>query len=200
MAAGALAQVSVTRSWVTPATRAPHVAFRTFDSKAAKTKVSFHVYTPEIYDADKERRFLALLGDIDGKEPADRMPQLQIEPVLIDKALANLRSATFYAKRFHAYVLRRISWNLAPELDPGPVDGRFVTVEHILPRKPEKGRGWMDQFGTPEAVSAYCNNIFDEIGLRQVDHYSGAEDENFFRIGANTNPRQFGVEVSYAFQ
>ena len=49
------------------------------------------------------------------------------------------------------------------------------------------------------SVSAYVNNVFDEIGLRQVDHYSGAEDENFRRIGATTNPRQMGVELNYKF-
>ena len=60
LAASALAQVPVARSWVTPAIRAPHVAFRTFDSQAAKTKVSFHIYAPEIYDTAKERRFPVL--------------------------------------------------------------------------------------------------------------------------------------------
>jgi hypothetical protein len=48
-------------------------------------------------------------------------------------------------------------------------------------------------------VAAYVNNVFDDIGLRQVDHYSGGEAVNFRRIGANTNPRQFGVEMSYSF-
>ena len=48
-------------------------------------------------------------------------------------------------------------------------------------------------------VAAYVNNVFDQIGLRQVDHYSGGEAVNFRRIGANTNPRQFGMELSYSF-
>lgn len=47
-------------SWVTPAVRAPRVTHHTFESKAAKTKVSFHAYTPEIYDVEKERRFPVL--------------------------------------------------------------------------------------------------------------------------------------------
>ncbi len=46
--------------WVTPAVRAPRVQYCTFDSAAAKTKVSYHIYTPELYDAEKERRFPAL--------------------------------------------------------------------------------------------------------------------------------------------
>jgi acetyl esterase/lipase len=43
--------------WVTPAVTAPRVQFRTFDSAAAKTRVSYHIYTPEAYDRETERRF-----------------------------------------------------------------------------------------------------------------------------------------------
>ncbi len=45
---------------VTPAVRAPRVEFHTFESQAAKAKVSYHVYTPEVYDTEKERRFPVL--------------------------------------------------------------------------------------------------------------------------------------------
>jgi enterochelin esterase-like enzyme len=47
-------------AWVTPVVRAPRVQFRTFDSVAAKTKVSYHIYTPEVYDTEKTRRFPVL--------------------------------------------------------------------------------------------------------------------------------------------
>ncbi|MCX6858036.1 MAG: alpha/beta hydrolase-fold protein [Verrucomicrobia bacterium] len=47
-------------AFVTPPARAPRVEFHTFDSKAAKAKVSYHLYTPEIYDTEKERRFPVL--------------------------------------------------------------------------------------------------------------------------------------------
>jgi poly(3-hydroxybutyrate) depolymerase len=45
------------RSWVTPEVKAPRVSFRTFDSDAAKGKVSYHIYTPSAYDGDPQRRF-----------------------------------------------------------------------------------------------------------------------------------------------
>jgi enterochelin esterase-like enzyme len=45
---------------VTPAMAAPRVEFHTFDSASAKAKVSYHIYTPEIYDTEKERRFPVL--------------------------------------------------------------------------------------------------------------------------------------------
>ena len=47
-------------SLMTPAVRAPRVAFHSFESKAAKAKVSYHIYTPESYDTEPERRFPVL--------------------------------------------------------------------------------------------------------------------------------------------
>jgi len=55
-----VAAVASPSTWVTPVVRAPRLQFRTFDSAAAKTKVSYHIYTPESYDTDKERRFPVL--------------------------------------------------------------------------------------------------------------------------------------------
>jgi len=47
-------------AWVTPAISAPRVEHSTFESRAAKTKVSYQVYKPEIYDKEKDRRFPVL--------------------------------------------------------------------------------------------------------------------------------------------
>jgi dipeptidyl aminopeptidase/acylaminoacyl peptidase len=46
--------------WVTRAVHAPRVTFHTFASVAAKANVSFHLYTPAAYNAEKERRFPVL--------------------------------------------------------------------------------------------------------------------------------------------
>ena len=46
--------------WVTPAVRAPGVTQHTFPSAAARTAVSFHVYTPESYERQPARRFPVL--------------------------------------------------------------------------------------------------------------------------------------------
>ena len=43
--------------WVTAEIKAPRVAFHTFDSEAAKTKVSYHLYTPAAYSQETQRRF-----------------------------------------------------------------------------------------------------------------------------------------------
>jgi len=47
-------------AWVTPVVTAPRVRFQTFHSAAAKAKVSYHLYTPAIYDQEPERKFPVL--------------------------------------------------------------------------------------------------------------------------------------------
>mgnify|MGYP003859672291 CR=1 FL=1 len=61
-------QGASTPQWVTPAVRAQRFQHRTFDSTAAQSKVSCHIYTPELHDTEKERPFPVLywlhgLGD-----------------------------------------------------------------------------------------------------------------------------------------
>lgn len=46
--------------WVTPAVRAPRLEHRTFPSRAAGTAVSYHLWTPEVYDTEPDRRFRVL--------------------------------------------------------------------------------------------------------------------------------------------
>ena len=83
-----------TPEWTTTAVRAPHVQHCVFTSAVARTKVSYHIYTPEIYDAQKEQRFPVLYwlhgtgGGLKGVAPvaacfdaairADKIPPLLI--------------------------------------------------------------------------------------------------------------------------
>ena len=62
--ASSTAQVPVERvesqsgkAWVTPEVKARRVSFHTFDSDAAKGKVSYHIYTPAAFDREPQRRF-----------------------------------------------------------------------------------------------------------------------------------------------
>ncbi len=48
-------------------------------------------------------------------------------------------------------------------------------------------------------VAAFADNVFNDIGVRQVDHYGSTEDVNFRRSGANTIPQQLGISVDYKF-
>jgi len=44
------------KAWVTPEVNALRVSFHTFDSAAAKSKFSYHIYTPAAYDREPQRR------------------------------------------------------------------------------------------------------------------------------------------------
>lgn len=126
---------------------------------------------------DQELRYLRLLDDIDTAPGVDSMRWLQIERKLLDSALENLRSRTFYAKRCHALVMRRVSVHIDPSRDPGPVDGENVTVEHILPRKPDAGSQWKRDFPGPEDVPDYCHRIGNLAFLtREKNEIAGNSD------------------------
>lgn len=43
--------------WVTPAVAAPRLQFRSFQSAAVGAPVSYHLYTPAVYDSEPDRRF-----------------------------------------------------------------------------------------------------------------------------------------------
>jgi len=53
-------RVEATPQWVTPVIHAPRLLHRTFYSLTVESKVSYFIYTPELYDADKQRHFPVL--------------------------------------------------------------------------------------------------------------------------------------------
>jgi enterochelin esterase-like enzyme len=78
--------------WVTPAVRAVRLQHRTFESVAARTKVSYHIYTPDVYDSEIERRFPVIywLHGSGGRVPAAMVARLdsairagKVPPVLV---------------------------------------------------------------------------------------------------------------------
>ncbi|MCD6350752.1 MAG: esterase family protein [Armatimonadetes bacterium] len=54
------AQPAGRSQWVTPPVRTPGLYYRTFYSRAARSEVSYHIYLPEAYTQDEERRFPVL--------------------------------------------------------------------------------------------------------------------------------------------
>ena len=134
---------------------------------------------------DQERRLLAVLIEIDASRPVAAMPKLAIDPGLLAAALANLRSPTFFWKKCHRLVLRRVSWNLGPardRRDPGPVDGRNVTIEHVLPLNPPEGSPWCQDFKTEDNINANCNRIGNLAFLSTDDNrLADARDYGFKR-------------------
>ena len=48
-------------------------------------------------------------------------------------------------------------------------------------------------------VAAFVNNVFDEIGWRQIEQYGATEAESYRVTGSPTDPRLAGLEVRYKF-
>ena len=46
-------------------------------------------------------------------------------------------------------------------------------------------------------IAAFVNNIFDEIGFRQIEQYGATEPGGWRRTGTPTDPRLYGLEVRY---
>ncbi len=48
-------------------------------------------------------------------------------------------------------------------------------------------------------VAAFVNNVFNDIGWRQIEQYGATEGELYRRTGSPTDPRLAGLEVRYKF-
>lgn len=105
----------------------------------------------------QKTRLIKLLGEIDENLPLAEMPALQIEPQLEREALASLRTQNFCGKHYANPVLRLIETALAT--DPGPVDRRNVTVEHVLPRNPPKRSDWVRMFRGNREIAVHVNRL-----------------------------------------
>ncbi|MEI8291538.1 MAG: alpha/beta hydrolase-fold protein [Verrucomicrobiota bacterium] len=127
------AQSPAKTGWVTSAVHAPRVEFRMFDSAAAKTKVSYHIYTPEIYDTEKERRFPVLywLHGIGGSQQG--MPRMcdqftkaiaqgKMPPIIV--VFVNGMTDSFYCDAINA--ARPVETVIIKELIPH-IDATFRT-------------------------------------------------------------------------
>jgi len=74
----ATGKADASQHWVTKDVQVPRLQQRTFDSLAVGAKVSYFIYTPEIYDTEKERRFPVLYwlhgsgGGLPGLSPVSK--------------------------------------------------------------------------------------------------------------------------------
>ena len=77
----------------------------------------------------------------------------------------------------------------------------FSAFEQDIDRAPDYYRwdfraGWTNVEDTVE-ISAFVNNITDDIGLRTISR--GGETQDFLRSAITTDPRLIGLEVRYRF-
>lgn len=110
------------------------------------------------FDPTKQHnRIVQLLGEIDRGGAVGKMRELDVTAEMREKALLNLRSSSFDAKRFSGRVLRRIS--IAMGQDPGPIERDRLTIEHVLPRAFAPKSGWRTHFPSPRSVKQYAHRL-----------------------------------------
>ncbi len=122
--------------------------------------------------SNQVRRMISVIDQLDGgRQPAD-MPALTIEPSLRQDAIASLRSQNFCLKHHAHLVLRRLSVLMGR--DSGPVDRKNVTIEHMLPRNPDKSRRWWKAFSSEKVVKAHVNRLGNLTFLSHKDNQAAA--------------------------
>lgn len=123
----------------------------------------------------RDRQFAKLATDVRQFATPTEMPELHIPDQLRLAALANLRSRTFYRKRYSALVLRRLCESLGN--DPGLPDGNRVTCEHVLPLNPKDGSRWHDDFGPAGGPKQFCDRLGNIVLLSFDDNQKAATSE-----------------------
>lgn len=119
------------------------------------------------------RRMISVLDQLDnGRRNDPEIPALAIEPSLRRDALDSLRSQNFCLKHHAHLVLRRLSVLMGR--DTGPVDRENVTIEHMLPRNPDKNRRWWRAFASANDVKAHVNRIGNLTFLSHDDNQAAA--------------------------
>ena len=83
---------AVPLQWMTPVVEAPRVAYHSFESRAARTRVSYHLYTPAVYARDPERRFPVVYWLHGSGGGVQGIPQLAR---LVDEAIEAGRAPPF---------------------------------------------------------------------------------------------------------
>jgi Protein of unknown function DUF262/Protein of unknown function (DUF1524) len=106
---------------------------------------------------EHERRFITLCNEIADGCSIPEISELAVSGKLRGKVRENLLSRTFFFKRYSRPVLRYLSELMGA--DPGTIDGNSVTVEHVLPKSPDRHSKWLREFGSSKGVNSYAHRI-----------------------------------------
>lgn len=120
----------------------------------------------------QRRRIIEVVDELDKGGAPRQLTTLAIEDALSAATVESLRAQNFCLKSHAAAVLRRIS--AIRGRDPGPVDKKMVTVEHILPRNPDRNRRWWGSFLSKQDVKAHVNRLGNLTFLTHADNQLAA--------------------------
>jgi len=113
-------------------------------------------------------RMLQVADQITKGTPVANIEALKIERKLKQKALEKLRAQYFDRRALRVELMRRIS--VADGQDPGAIDNRDVTVEHILPRGWKIQNSWRTEFPRRADVVAHAHCLGNLTYLTRADN------------------------------
>lgn len=110
------------------------------------------------HDATRQQyRVARILAHLRSRGAPEDCADLDVDRELVDATLATLRSHRFGEKKLAGLILRRVSFAVGE--DPGPVDPRHLTIEHLLPKRPARGSDWLHAMRTRERVQSHVNRL-----------------------------------------
>ncbi len=157
---------------------APALAFLRVNGFAAPQAVIFFQALDRLawmmmlagFDTTRRERLCAqIVGEVVSGQVLQAGSSLQPTDAQVAAALTVLRSRTFYQKRTaRILVMRRLA--AATGGDPGMLDGRRVTCEHVLPRNPPKTSDWQAAFAANGGHKHFADRLGNLVLLSSLDN------------------------------
>jgi hypothetical protein len=105
----------------------------------------------------RERRILEVIEDIDREPDVSKFTSLKIEWALRASAIKDMRGNNFFGRGYCNAVLRRLTVLAGDSLATAERDD--LTVEHVLPRRPENRTRWLKDFTNRARVRSYADRL-----------------------------------------
>lgn len=127
-----------------------------------------------VYATPRVRRYAELLRQLEGSGTDLNLPAFELSDIERRDTLAQLNGPVYLATKTRKYVMLRLNELLAP--DAGIVyDFPLITVEHVLPQRPDASSHWMADF-SPQQRAYWTHRLANLVLLNRAKN---AEAQNF---------------------
>lgn len=135
-----------------------------------------------VYTTPRVERYSRLLTEL-GNDPGLEAPAFDLDDSEITNTVRLLDGDLYLATRVRKYVLLRLDELLAAE--DGPVfQHKLITIEHVLPQKPEPGSEWCETF-TPAQRGEWTHRLANLVLLNRTKNPQAA------RFGFGTKKEKY---------
>jgi hypothetical protein len=127
-----------------------------------------------VYATPRVRRYAELLRQLESNGAGLDVPAFELSDEERRDTLDQLKGPVYLATKTRKYILLRLNELLAP--DAGIMyDFPLITVEHVLPQKPEANSHWMTDF-SPQQRAWWTHRLANLVLLNRAKN---AEAQNF---------------------